>query len=167
MDEDIIASLVDKVDSLREDVERVQRGMSGIVQGMETTRRYDSIVSDLAEKNRLLEQRVNHLDTLGTPSWYEQQFNELRDIVYTERNKWAEELEGIKKLREAGSFQVVSFEEMVDAYKRSNIPLGVLSEMVNIELSGLSKRLSGQRKRDDFELYRKIKQACLEYAAAQ
>jgi hypothetical protein len=156
-----------KIEGVQDDIIRLQKDLSNVVKGMETTRKYDAIVSDLVEKNRLMDQRMTHVEGIGTPSWYEMELSTIKDVVTNLQQELREEVGKWRKFREENYFQVVTYEEMLNTYKMSGISLGILSEMVHMELSGLSKWLNGQRKKDDPQLYHRIKQACLEYAAAQ
>lgn len=120
------------------------------------------LTKDTAESLRLIDQRIAHLNTITYPAYWESEFKELKDLQYAAENHIKEEVAYWRAFRENHFFELVSFEEVVNWVKISGVQLKELAPIVGIDTSGLSRLLSGEKMKDDYVAYHKIKAFCVD-----
>lgn len=118
--------------------------------------------NDINEKLRLIDQRLAHLNTITYPAYWEEEFNQLKDLQHNAESHIKEEVAYWKAFRENHFFELVSFEEAVNWVKISGAQLKEIAPIVGIDISGLSRLLSGEKMKDDYVAYHKIKSYCLD-----
>ena len=151
---------VEVTDNLAQRISALEKLLNNRVDDEATKMRVS--VKDITEKLRLIDQRLEHLNTITYPAYWENEFKELKDLQYNAENHIKEEVAYWKAFRENHFFELVSFEEAVNWVKISGCQLKELAPIVGIDISGLSRLLSGEKMKDDYVAYHKIKAFCLD-----
>ena len=148
-----------RLDSIEEDIKAIKKDLQ--VKGAESTKTF----SDIWENIRLMRQEIAHLKGISLPQFWESEILGIKDIVYKSNNQIIESEGRIRRLIENHFVNGVIYSEMLDAVKRSGVTLKELADYTSSDISTISRVLNGNKKKQDTQLFAKIKLYCLEKMA--
>lgn len=155
-----------KLNSAVEDINKrigfIQKDIEGIVKSLETAKKSTAIISDMNERMRLQEQRVEHLNGISTPAWYEMQYKEATDAIYNIRLEMRNEMAKMNAKLEATIYPPITYEQMLESYRSSGVPLKSLADETGCAQSELSRLFNGEKKKEDPKLYSMIYRFCIQ-----
>jgi len=117
------------------------------------------------EKLRLMTQRVDEIERSVSPLHLEAKMQDVIDTVYKITNDLATHASEVKRLKEI-TYGVVQFDEMLAIYKMSGLTQQEIAGSLHMDVTRVSRILSGQLKKDDFKLYSEIKELSLKKLAS-